>query len=411
MIMNSPISARITKVNRMLYIGLISVGILCLFNFNLAAQTSSTDSSSTSSQSSGSTSSSDSTLKSSLNSSQSSVSTSTATSSSDSTCTSDSTNSQSSDSAESSDTTKSEQESEHEEELIKGKRRLPYLNGHTYIASATIPETPFITTYFRNSTGIGRAIGLDIPIYNSKGEVITTVDGDLTYMLLEISYQQALNDWLAVRLSGAGVGRVGVNAESVLSKGITGVGAVELGGLVRILNREKFMLSGALSLRHNKLMGVDIIGFAKSIIDTGVIDDSKLLRRIPSWRIKGGLRFAYALNDLLGFIVVTDWGRGDDLEGKDESDTVFDIGGLVSLDLNTRTKLPIGLLLGYAHTSYPESSGDIVENAGVLTLRIAYTGSREFSLGLEFAFASAPLKGFDESLDYGATFLNLQYYF
>lgn len=360
--------AHINKVKVWLFFGIIVMGILCLFSLDLEAQNSSSASDSTSKSSSNST--------------------------------------------QSADSTKSEQESEQEDqELIKRKRRLPYLNGHTYIASATMPETPFITTYFRNSTGIGRAIGLDIPIYNSRGEGITFVDGDLTYMLLEISYQQALNDWLAVRLSGLGVGRVGLNAESVLSKGITGVGAVELAGLVRILNKDKFILSGAFSVRHNKLVGVDIIGFAKSIIDTGIIDESKLLLRIPSWRIKGGLRFAYAINDLLGFIVSTDLGRGDNLEGKDQSDTVFDIGGLVSLDLNTRTKLPIGLLLGYGHTSYPESSGDIVENAGVASFRIAYTGSREFSLGLEFAFASAPLKGFDESLSYAATYINLQYYF
>jgi hypothetical protein len=230
-------------------------------------------------------------------------------------------------------------------------------------------------------------------------------------MFLDISNQQAFNDWLAVWLSESGVGRVGINAESVLSKGITGVGALEVGGLVRILNKDKFILSGAFGLRHNKLIGVDIIGFAKSIIDTGIIDESKLLLRVPSWRFKGGLRFAYAVNDLLGFIVVTDWGRGDNLEGKDQSDTVFDIDGLISLDLNTRTKLPIGFLLGYRHTSYPESSGDIIEDVGVLTFRIAYTGNREFSLGLEFAYASAPLKEFDKSLNYGASYINVQYYF
>jgi len=347
-----------------LFFGLIIVGILCLFSVNVAAQSSST-------------------------------------ASSDSTSTS-------SDSSSSS----SEQESEQEDqELIKRKRRLPFLNGHTYIASSTMPQTPFITTYFRNSTGMGRALGYDIPVYDSEGELLTTVDGNLTYMMLEISYQQALNDWLAVWLTGAGVGRVGVNAESVLSQGLSGVGAIELGGLARILNKDKFILSGAFSLRHNKQIGVNIIGFAKSIIDTGIIDEANLLTRIPSWRYKGGLRFAYAVNDLLGFILTTDLGFGDNLEGEDKSDTVFDIGGLASLDLNTRTKLPIGLLLGYSHTSYPESSGDIIERIGAVTLRIAYTGSREFSLGLEFVYASAPLKESDKSLNYGATFINLQYYF
>jgi hypothetical protein len=61
--------------------------------------------------------------------------------SSDSTSTADSTSSL--------DSTKSEQESEQEDQdLIKRKRRLPYLNGHTFIASATMPQTPFITTFF-----------------------------------------------------------------------------------------------------------------------------------------------------------------------------------------------------------------------------------------------------------------------
>ncbi|NOR14306.1 MAG: hypothetical protein GQ544_01240 [Candidatus Aminicenantes bacterium] len=344
------------KAKVWLFFALITVAILCLFSVNLAAQSSASDS--TSSSSSGSTS--------------------------------------------------TEQETE---QLIKKKRRLPFLNGHTYIASATMPQTPFVTTYFRNSTGIGSALGFDIPVYDPEGEFLTTVDGKLTYMMLEISYQQAINDWLAVWLSGAGVGRVGLNAESVLSKGLSGVGAIELGGLARILHKDKFILSGAFSLRHNKQIGVDIIGFAKSIIDTGIIDEANLLTRIPSWRYKGGLRFAYAVNDLLGFIVTTDLGFGDNLEGKDKRDTVFDIGGLASLDLNTRTKIPIGLLLGYSHTSYPESSGDIIERVGVTTLRIAYTGSREFSLGLEFSYASAPLKESDQSLNYSGTYINLQYYF
>lgn len=207
------------------------------------------------------------------------------------------------------------------------------------------------------------------------------------------------------------VARVGVNVESVLSHGLSGLGAIELRGLIRIWQNDKSIISGAVSVRHNNLIGVDIIGFAQSIIDSGIIDEANLINKIPSTRVKGGIRFAHASNDLWGFILTTDFGIGDNLEGKDKSDTVFDIGGLVSFDLNTRTKLPIGLLLGYTHTSYPEGSGDIVEKIGVTTFRIAYTGSREFSLGLEFDYASAPIRDSDLSLKYGFTHINLQYYF
>lgn len=308
----------------------------------------------------------------------------------------------------SSSSSSSEQETE---QLIKQERRLPLLNGHTFIASSILPQTPFITTYVRNSTGVARALSYDIPIYDPEGEVITTINGDLTYMMLELSYQHAINDWLALWLSGAGVGRVGVNAESILSTGISGAGALELGGLARIWNNDKFILSGVLSLRHNKLIGVDIIGFARSIIDTGIIDTGNLFIRIPSWRWKGGLRFAFAPNDLWGIILSTDFGRGDSLKGEETNDTVFDIAGLVSLDLNARTKIPIGFVFGYKHTSYPETSGDIVENSGVTTFRIAYTGRREFSIGLEFGYARAPLIKKEKTLNYGSMFINLQYYF
>lgn len=345
-------------VRRWLFSGLVFVGILTLFSVNLAAQSSSSSSSSTSSSSSSPSS--------------------------------------------------SEQETE---QLIQQKRRLPLLNGHTFIASSTIPQTPFITTYVRNSTGFGRALSYDIPIYGPEGEIIRIIKGDLTYMMLELNYQHALNDWLALWFSGVGIGRVGVNAESILSAGISGVGALELGGLARIWNNDKAILSAAASLRHNKLIGVDIIGFARSIIDTGIIDTGNLLNRIPSWRWKGGLRFAYAPNDLWGIILSTDMGIGDSLEGEEKNDTVFDIAGLVSLDLSARTRIPIGFLLGYTHTSYPESSGDIVENIGVTTFRIAYTGRREFSIGLEFGYARAPLIATEKTLNYGSMLINLQYYF
>jgi hypothetical protein len=147
------------------------------------------------------------------------------------------------------------------------------------------------------------------------------------------------------------------------------------------------------------------------IIDSGIIDTGNLFNRIPSWRWKGGLRFAFAPNDLWGIILSTDLGRGDSLEGEETNDTVFDIAGLVSLDLNARTKFPIGFMIGYKHTSYPETSGDIVENSGVTTFRIAYTGRREFSIGLEFGFAKASLIKTEKTLNYGSMFINLQYYF
>jgi len=103
-------------------------------------------------------------------------------------------------------------------ELIQLKRRLPKLNGHNYIPSSNITQTPFITTYFSNSTGVGNAFGFEIPLYNSEGVVISTIDANITYMILDLAYQQAVSDWLAFWISGSGVGRIGTNVESILSQ-------------------------------------------------------------------------------------------------------------------------------------------------------------------------------------------------
>jgi hypothetical protein len=156
---------------------------------------------------------------------------------------------------------------------------------------------------------------------------------------------------------------------------------------------------------------VDIIGFAQSIIDTGIIDTANLFSKIPSTRWKGGLRFAYAPSDLVGLLAFADFGSGDSLAGEENNDTVFEIGGLASLDLITRTKVPLGFALGYRHTSYPESSGDLIERAGLTTFRIAYTGRREFSIGLESGYTVAPVVNSEESLKFGSLMFNIQYFF
>jgi hypothetical protein len=296
-------------------------------------------------------------------------------------------------------------------ELIKLKRRLPMLNGHNFIPTTNITQVPFITTYFRNTTGLANAFGFDIPIYDPEGEVIYQVDANITYMMLDLAYQQAVTDWLAFSIQGAGVGRVGTNAESILAQGISALASIQLGGIARIWHNDSAVLSAAASLRQNKLIGVDIIGFAQSIVDTGIIDTSNLFGTIPSTRWKGGLRFAYAPNDLWGVLAFVDFGSGDSLAGEEEKDTVFEFGGLASLDLNTRTKLPIGFALGYRYTNYPESSGDLIESAGLTTLRIAYTGRREFSIGLEAGYTAAPVVDTEQSLKFGSLMFNIQYFF
>jgi hypothetical protein len=295
--------------------------------------------------------------------------------------------------------------------LIKTERRLPMLNGHRFVLSTQITD-PFISSFVGTSTGFGAATDVNITIYDFEGEPYAAVQGNLAYMLLSMEYRQALNNWLSVWTQVEGLARMGINAESLLSQGITGVFGFELGGLARIWQNDRFQLSGSIAYRRSKFIGVDILGFVQRVIrEGGIAPDNTLTKRIPTNRYDAGLHFTYAPADWVGFLASAELGFTDSIFDRGKNEAMLVLAGLASFDLNPRTGIPLGFHLGFNYTSYPENADDLIEDVRRILFKVAYTGRREFSIALEVNYLRAPLRFTDDLLSSFAGGITLRYYF
>jgi len=300
---------------------------------------------------------------------------------------------------------------EEDEALIKTERRLPMLNGHRFVLTSRIQD-PFVSSFVSTESGFGVAPGVDITIYDFDGEPFTTIKGDLAYMRLKMTYRQALTDWLSLWLNVDGLGRMGINAESIVSQGLTGVFGLELGGLGRLWQNDRFMLSASASYNRGKYFGVDILTFAQRIIlEGGIAPDNKVTKRIASNRYSAGLHFAYAPSDWLGLLASVEIGSTDSIFDKENRESMLIVAGMASFDLNPRTRIPLGFNLGFNYMSYPENADDLIEYIREVLFKIAYTGRREFSVGLEGSYLRAPMRLDDNTLSAWSGEIALRYYF
>jgi hypothetical protein len=285
------------------------------------------------------------------------------------------------------------------------------LNGHRFVLSSIIKD-PFVSSFVGTSTGFGAAPDVNISLYDFDGEPFASIKGDLAYMRLGLQYRQAFTDWLSLWVDVHGLGRMGINPESIFSQGITGNFGLELGGLGRLWHTERLMLSASASYQRGKYYGVDILTFVQRIIlEGGIAPDNKLTKRIATDRFGLGLHFAYAFTPCFGLMASAELGTTDSIYDPEERETLLTLAGLASLDLNPRTGVPLGFNLGLNYTSYPEGADDLIEHISEALFKVAYTGRREFSIALEGSYLRAPLRFQDDSFGAWTGQIALRYFF
>jgi len=289
--------------------------------------------------------------------------------------------------------------------------RMPKLQEHVFVPSDFIKD-PFIKTYIRNSLGLASSMNYDFPAITIGNREVTGVQGGLMFTLLEFEYQHAIKEWLAV---GGGVqvlGRFGTETPSLLAQGITAGYGFELHWLFKLWQNEKMMLSGSLNLWNNSFTGINLHDFIRQIIEDGGLEpDNKLVRNTPSVRGGGGLRYAYGLSDLVGLKLYFESGYGESILRRAESQWFFEFGGALSLNIKNRTDVPLGFLLGYQQNSFPLLGDGVSDDIRNIVFRISYTGTRDFSIGLEGFYQITKPEGFEESIKSTGTLISMRYYF
>lgn len=289
--------------------------------------------------------------------------------------------------------------------------KLPHLGEHIFVPSDYVPG-PFIQTYIRNALGYAQSIELTTPPIVIGGQTVGGLKGDLLFAVLEIEYQHAVKDWLAVSVQFQGLSRLGTETQSLLFQGVTAGAGFRLGWLFRLWHNERMLLSGVINVMNNSFTTINLAQYIENIIEAGGLDpDHKLVNVTPSARAGGGLRWAYGVSQLVGLIFSIEGSYGESMTLRAGNQWYLDFGGAASLNLYEKHGVPLGFVIGFRQASVAELGGDLDDTAHNGVLRISYTGRKDFSLGLESYFQSAKSSNLEKPVRSMGTVVTMRYYF
>jgi hypothetical protein len=286
--------------------------------------------------------------------------------------------------------------------------KLPQLGDHTFIVNELVGD-PFIKTYVRTSLGVGKVTDFEVPLAIIEGDTILGFKGDLLLAILEFEYQQAVKDWIASWGSVRLAGRLGTGVQSLLASGVTANVEFELGWLFKLYKSERAMLSGSLSINNGDVTGINVLQFVEDVIRG---EEALLVQTTPSLHGGGGLRFAYGVSDLLGFYLIANLGYGESVDRQAASGWFVDTGGIASINIANRTSVPLGWGIGFRTASVPVTT-DLDNDVTEALVRMAYTGTDDFSISLDLNYGDVPVIGLDPGpgTALATVRLNMRYYF
>lgn len=306
----------------------------------------------------------------------------------------------------------SDNESEKDTIILKTNKLLPILNNFRFIPSDVI-DNPFITSFVRTSVGVGAALDLKSYIKDLQGNVLDTLSGDLSFVSMNIMFQLALTDWLALNGSYGGAARLGSNAYTILTSGISYTVGYKLGAKIRIWENDQMMLSGSVDYGSGKVFLYSIYDFVKNVVESDTIDASsrnKLLEKDNVARTFVSLNYAYAPTDWCGILAVAGWGVGKTFKNKDKGNARLGLAASIDFDNIKYIGFPIGVLASAKYNSYSET-GENTTNVVTYGFRIGYTGHKDFDIGIENTYQSLNYERSDEKINTLLTAIKVRYYF
>lgn len=294
---------------------------------------------------------------------------------------------------------------------LRTHKRLPVLNGFRFIPSDVVKD-PFVNTYFKINAGAGLALDLQSQVKNFRGTVIDTLSGDLTYVLAEVEFQYAVNDWLSFNAMYGGAGRLGNNTYTLLSAGISYTNGFNVGSKVRLINKEKFVLSANVNYSSTQVALYSIYDYIKRAVqnygDSTVKNDLLVEDNVKNFFI--GTNAAYAPCNWIGFLGNAGFGFGKPFEQKSRGNVKVGLAASVDFLNVKHIGFPIGILTSAKYTAFSET-GENSDNLFTYGLRIGYTGHKDFDIGIEAAYSKLNYRKTDyqiKSVQYSA---KVRYYF
>lgn len=286
--------------------------------------------------------------------------------------------------------------------------RRPNLAGHTFLSTDLVPDA-FVRTYVRNSLGYAAAANLEYPSVVIDGDTLLSLEGDLSYATLGFEYQQAVKDWIALRVSLQGQTRLGTQLSSIVIDGVTVNAGYDLRWLVRVRQSSRTMLSGSLGLSQQSFTRIDVKGFVEDVIagapNPRIIDD------VPALRSYAGAHFSWAISRPFGLTALLKGSYGETPWRDEPEGWGYEYGATVDFDAGPAWHVPIGAALGYLQQSSPALTSEISGAARMTVLRIAYNAQPDFIVGIDVTRTWNREENRETTLTSNGGALTLRYYF
>jgi len=250
----------------------------------------------------------------------------------------------------------------------------PSLAGHTFVSTDLVPDA-FVRSYARTSLGYAQAQSIDYPPTVIGPDTLQMLNGSLTYATLGIEYQGMLQDWIAARIAGGLVTRLGTQGSSLANEGVTLSQGYDFGFLARLRETPKSMLCGTIGVSSQWVTAVDVRQFAQDVANG--VPNARLIDYVPTVRSNAGLRYAWAASRTFGVTLLGETSYGDAPQRRDPTSWGWNVGASVDYDFAPTHHIPLGTALAYRLSSLPGITTTDNGNTSQTVLRIAYTGTRD----------------------------------
>ncbi|MCU0373118.1 MAG: hypothetical protein MUE56_07735, partial [Ignavibacteria bacterium] len=220
------------------------------------------------------------------------------------------------------------------------------LDGHTFLNNTNI-GLPFTGTYYKTVLGAGQTLNLDVPDVYVNNTKVLNLSGDLIYTALNFTYQQQIRDWLAFN------GIININAQvatetgALIAQGINLSSSFNFSWKARVYENRKMSLSSSLYLSRISYYVVDIMGFARKLIDSGGFTrDNKIINSVPL--VRGGMKlnYAYAINKTFGGVASLSLDYGESAYRDEANVWNYSYGFGIDANLLPKQNVPLGFLVG-----------------------------------------------------------------
>lgn len=290
-------------------------------------------------------------------------------------------------------------------------QKIPVLNGHVFLTTASLPE-PFLRTNFRNNLGVGVSEAYTTSALVVGDSTIATFGGDLYYASLGFKYQQAIKPWLAMDLKSDIKGRLGTGLKAALIDGMRASITGGAGVLVRVYETKKSYLSSYVGVTNASTTRMDPIGFVNGVIeDGGVTETNRLITETPTLQATADLRGAYGWSRNVGVMGFAGLSIGDSYDNEERTETYGALGLGVDFCLSDWLHAPLSLMLGYTMQNYPDVGEESKQAIQTGVVQLGYLSPGGFVLSMDLTNQWVSRESTNDTIYVIWPLLTMKYYF